>query len=76
MPVKVEAALTLGEMCAASDIAKDLLKPDLEKLLKSYLTLLNEIDSEELINILSTFTSVFRDEIGPYAVTIVKELAM
>jgi Holliday junction resolvase RusA-like endonuclease len=51
-----------------------LVKPHLDNILKSFLTLMNELDNEELVSSFENIMSVFEDEIQPYAVDICKHL--
>lgn len=47
IPVKYHAAIAL-EFILYNDAAMDLVKPGLDTLLKCYLSLMNEMDNEEL----------------------------
>ena len=73
LPVKFQAANSLSEMLN-SDIAVDFLKPALKNTLEAYLKILEEIDSEELINSLEVIMGKYADDIGPYAVQLTQQL--
>jgi hypothetical protein len=73
LPVRLEAALALTKFLD-NKIAEEALKPVLKNLLEKYLTMMDEIDSEELVSALENLMGVFADDIGPYAVEIVQKL--
>jgi hypothetical protein len=51
----------------SNDIAIEFLKPALKQILEVYLSMMKEIDSEELVSALEEIVSHFKDDIGPYA---------
>lgn len=51
LPVRLNAALSMKELLR-DDFACAMLKPYLKQILESYLKLMNEIESEELVNAL------------------------
>jgi hypothetical protein len=73
LPVRLEAALALTKFLE-NKIAEEALKPVLKTLLEKYLTMMDEIDSEELVAALENLMGVFADDIGPFAVEIVQKL--
>ena len=48
--------------------------PGLEDLLKSYLSLMNEFDNEEIVDAFENIMIIFADHIKPYALDICKHL--
>ncbi len=44
-----------------------MLKPHLKEILESYLKLMQEIESEELVNALEEIVSLYNEDIGPFA---------
>lgn len=50
------------------------MKPALKSILESYLKLMSEIDSEELVKSLETIMTVFSDSMAPYALQIIEQL--
>ena len=45
-----------------------MLKPHLGNILTSYLKLMSEIESEELVNALEEIVSLYNEDIGPFAI--------
>lgn len=43
------------------------LRPALKDILQVYLKMMSEIESEELVNALEEIVSLYKDDIGPYA---------
>ena len=74
VPVKLEACLALSKFLK-NTLAEQFLKPALKSLLEVFLSVMEEIDSEELVAALETIMTIFRDDIGPYALQIVGQLA-
>jgi len=72
--VKLEACLSLAKFLKNS-LAEQFLKPALKSILETFLSVMEEIDSEELVSALETIMTIFRDDIGPYALQIVSQLA-
>ena len=71
--VKVSAASTLHRL-----IKKKLLKKELESqldvILHAYLTMMNEIDSEDLVTALEEIVTIFKDSIEPYSIQLCTKL--
>jgi hypothetical protein len=42
-------------------------KPGLEKVLQTYLSLMNELDNEELVSAFENVMTIFSEHIGPFA---------
>jgi len=57
-PVKFHAALAL-EKILRKDVAIEFVKPGLNLLVQCYLSLMNEIDNEELTNAFENITIIF-----------------
>jgi len=74
VPVKLEACLALSKFLKNS-LAESFLKPALKSILEVYLKVMDEIDSEELVSALEMIMTIFRDDIGPYALQIVENLS-
>ena len=74
IPVKLEACLALSKFLKQEQ-AEKFVKPALKNILEVYLKVMEEIDSEELVSALETIMTVFNDEIGPFALQIVSQLA-
>ena len=51
-----------------NETAVNFLKPALKNILEAYLKIMEEIDSEDLINSLEVIMDKYADDIGPYAV--------
>ena len=66
LPVRVNAAVALIKLLA-HPVAVEFVRPGLAEIIRIYLTLIDEIDYDELINSLKTIVDYFEDEIGPYA---------
>lgn len=50
------------------------LKPALKGLLETYLKLMSEIESEELVGSLETIVKEFKEDISPYAIELCTQL--
>lgn len=73
LPVKFEAAVCLPKILSW-DIAKDQVKNEISGVLKIYLDMINEIDSEEVIEALEDIVTQFSEQILPFAVDLSREL--
>lgn len=73
LPVRLNAAFSISKLLQ-NDTACALLKPHLSKILESYLKLMSEIESEELVNALEEIVSLYRDDIDPYATQLAEQL--
>ena len=73
LPVKFYAACAL-EKILRNDIANELIKPGLDTMLKCYLSLMNDLDNEELVSAFENIMTLFQDDIKPYAVDICLQL--
>jgi hypothetical protein len=67
LPVRLTAAISMKELLRNDD-ACNMLKPHLKEILESYLKLMTEIESEELVSALEEIVSLYNEEIGPYAI--------
>ena len=75
LPVKYEAALTIPKILIW-DISKTRIKGEISNLLKIYLNLINEIDSEEIIEALENIVENFTVEVLPFVVELVEQLCL
>ena len=66
MPVKYDAARALKRMLD-NEVAIQFIKPGLETIIKSYLSLMNEFDNEELVDAFESIMIIFSRDIKPYA---------
>jgi hypothetical protein len=69
LPVKFYAACAL-EKILRNDFANEIIKPGLDTMLKCYLSLMNNLDNEELVSAFENVMTIFQDDIKPYAVDI------
>ena len=67
LPVRFYAATSINKFLNIKE-AETLLKPHLKAVLESFLQLMNEIESEELVSALEEIVSMFRDDIDPFAI--------
>jgi hypothetical protein len=74
LPVKINAVLALNTLMEFPEV-KNMMVGELSTILKSILELMNDIDLNYLVMALKGVTSEFADQIGPYAVDLVKSLA-
>ena len=74
LPVRVNAAVALIKLLA-HPVAVEFVRPGLAEIIRIYLTLIDEIDYDELINSLKTIVDYFEDEIGPYALQLCLKLS-
>ena len=75
LPVKYEAALSIPKILSW-DISKARIRGEISNLLKIYLDLINEIDSEEVIEALEDIVENFSEEVVPFAVEFVQQLCL
>jgi importin-7 len=73
-PVKYEAALSIPKIMIW-EISKQKINSEISNLLKIYLNLINEIDSEEIIEALEHIVEHFSVEVVPFAVELVQQLS-
>ena len=73
IPVKFYAASALKQILSI-DEAKELIKPGLEQLLKCYLSLMSELDNEELVESFENIMEIFEQDIAPFACHITQHL--
>jgi len=66
LPVRLTAAISMKQLLSNDD-ACNMLKPHLKEILEAYLKLMQEIESEELVNALEEIVSIYNEDIGPYA---------
>ncbi|OMJ92820.1 hypothetical protein SteCoe_4362 [Stentor coeruleus] len=66
LPVRYSAAVSLPRILHW-EVSKTSLSKEIQNLLQIYLKLINEIESEELVESLESIISTFPDEIRPYA---------
>jgi hypothetical protein len=71
--VRLHAAFSVSKLLQ-NDTACALLKPHLSNILESYLKLMNEIESEELVQALEEIVSLYRDDIDPFATQLAEQL--
>jgi hypothetical protein len=50
------------------------IRPGIDMMLKCYLSLMNELDNEELVAAFENVMTIFNDQIAPYAADICKHL--
>lgn len=75
MPVKYQAALTIPKILSWQ-ISKTRVRGEISSLLRIYLDLINQIDSEDIIEALEDIVQNFEEEVGPYAVDLVSQLVI
>jgi hypothetical protein len=73
LPTRVQAALALRSL-VQTDEAKPLLGNVLPDLFQIMFSLINEIDSDDLVSALDSIIFEFKNSIGPYAVAICEQL--
>ncbi|CAG9334821.1 unnamed protein product [Blepharisma stoltei] len=74
LPVKIEAATALPKILIW-DVSKESISSEINALLHIYKNIMNEIDSEELIDALENIVSQFSTDIIPYAIELVEHLS-
>ena len=67
LPVRLSAAVALSNFLK-NPVAESFLKPALKNILEVYLKIIAEIDSEKLVASLEEIMTIYRDDIGPFAV--------
>ena len=73
MPVRLSAALALSKLIQ-NKTAENFMKPALSSILQVYLKIMNDIDSEDLIEAFEQIVNIFKDQLGPYALEICTQL--
>jgi len=73
LPVKFYAACAL-ELVLREDTGRSHIRSGLDQVLKTYLKLMNELDSEELVAAFENIMSIFANEIQPFATDICNHL--
>lgn len=73
LPIKLQSAITLHKFISEKD-CKNELKPRLGDLLRLYLKIMQEVDSEELVAALEEIVDTFSEDIGPFAEDLCTEL--
>jgi len=71
--VRFHASVAL-EKILRNDVAMTFIRPGLDVMLKQYLSLMNELDNEELCAAFENVMALFNDDIAPYAADICKHL--
>jgi importin-7 len=74
LPVKYEAALTLPKILSW-EVSKSRIRGEISNVLKIYLDLINEIDSEEIIEALEDIVTSYSQEVLPFAIELVVQLS-
>jgi hypothetical protein len=69
LPVKLSAAVALKGMLRKKEV-KSVIQPDLPKVLETYLKIMEEIESEELVSALEDIVGMFKDDIEPFAINL------
>jgi importin-7 len=75
IPVKVTAASTLYKLLK-KPVLKEVFEPQLGKILQTYLELMNEVESEDLVCALEEIVAIFSNSIEPFAVELCEKLAL
>jgi len=65
--VRVSAALSLNNLLVHESVI-NFVRPALSQLLMSYLTIMDDIEFDELVTALQNIVEVYQSEIAPYAV--------
>ena len=73
LPVRLQAALSIAKLLQ-NDRAAEILKPHLRQVLEAFLKLMTEIESEELVNALEEVVTLYKDDIGPFAIQLTEQL--
>ena len=71
--VKVSAASTLHRMIKKKQLKKEF-ESQLDVILHSYLTMMNEIESEDLVTALEEIVTIFKTSIEPYSIQLCTKL--
>ena len=72
-PVRVNAGIALNHLLY-QPVAIEVLKPGLSKILETYVTLIDLIDNDDLVNALEGIIDKYENDIHPYAVDLIKHL--
>lgn len=75
LPVRYEGALALPKVLSW-DVSKQRLASELRGLLEIYLKLMNEIDSEDVVEALESIVSAFPKEIVPFSMELTQHLTL
>lgn len=73
LPVRLNAATSIHKLLNNDNIL-NFLKPALKDILETFLKLMNEIDSEDLVTALEEVVGHFKDDITPYALQLSEHL--
>jgi len=73
LAIRMQAAITLHKFIKEKEV-RHLLKDKLGELFKTYLKIMGEVDSEELVGALEEIVEIFSDDISPFAVDLCQEL--
>ena len=74
LPVKMEAALALAKIVKSNPKSKGLFLPVLKELVQSFLTIMNDMNAEELFQSFEVIMDAFADNVVPYAQQIIQQL--
>mmetsp|Transcript_21270 Transcript_21270/g.20419 ORF Transcript_21270/g.20419 Transcript_21270/m.20419 type:complete len:210 (+) Transcript_21270:1626-2255(+) len=74
LPVRMAAATSMHLLLERNPTFSEFLKPALKQIIEVYLKLMQEIDSEELVEGLQEFVGHFEAEIPPFAIQLAQEL--
>jgi len=75
LPVRVEGAMAIQSLLSVQDKAHDLLKPHIRQIILELLSVIREIEMDDLTNIMQKFVCAYVEEITPLAVEIATHLA-
>lgn len=75
LPVKLTAATSIHKLLH-NEQASNFLKPALKQILETYLQMMTEIESEELVSALEEIVSLYKDDIEPYAIQLCEQLVL
>jgi hypothetical protein len=73
LPVRLSAAVALSRLLD-NKTAQDFLRPALRSIFEVYLKTIEEIESEDLVQSLNEFMTVFQNDIAPFTVQIATNL--
>ena len=74
LSVKYYAAMALQKILLRHLILKDAIKPHLEPIIKCYLSIISQIDDEDIVEAFNNIMSIFQADLKPLAVQICNEL--
>ena len=69
LPVRLSAALAMSKF-VQNETAEGFLKPAIASILQVYLKIMNEIDSEALVEAFEKIVACYKDDMAPYAMEI------